>query len=49
MQVSDFINLDLLAHPYNWVVIVLVLTLVAFGACLVLGQPTNIAGLTQVF
>ena len=47
MTVSDVINLELLAHPYNWIIVVLMLALSSFALCLILDPPEGIGGLFQ--
>jgi hypothetical protein len=45
MELSDFINLPLLAQPYNWVVVILILTLVVMVLCLIASPLGQIGGL----
>jgi len=48
MELSDFINLELLSHPYNWIIVVLMLSLSVMALCLLIGPLGQIGGLTQV-
>ena len=49
MGIDDFVNVDLLSNPYNWIMIVLILAVVTFGLCLLAAPLGQIGGLTQVF
>jgi hypothetical protein len=48
MQVSDVVNVGLLAHPYNWVVVILILLGASLALCLLQAPLGQIGGLTQV-
>ena len=37
MGLSDVVNVELLSHPYNWIIVVLILALSTFAICLVTG------------
>jgi hypothetical protein len=47
VELSDVINLELLSHPYNWVVVVLILVAVVMVLCLISAPLGQIGGLTQ--
>lgn len=47
MELSDVINLELLSHPYNWIVVVLILTVAVMALCLISAPLGQIGGLTQ--
>jgi hypothetical protein len=49
MTVNDIINTELLFHPYNWVIVVLILAISTFALCLLAAPLGQIGGLTQVF
>jgi hypothetical protein len=49
VELSDVINLELLSHPYNWVVVVLILVAVVMTLCLISAPLGQIGGLTKVF
>lgn len=49
MQVSDFINVELMSHPYNYVIVVLMLALWAFALCLIMAPLGSIGGITNVY
>lgn len=49
MTVSDVINLELLSHPYNWIIVVLMLALSAMALCLLMSPLGSIQGLTSVY
>ena len=45
MELSDFVNLAILRHPTNWLLIFVAMAIVAFGADLVVtyfSQPQNL-------
>lgn len=48
MSINDIINVELLSHPYNWVIVVLMLALSAFALCLLAAPLGTIGGMTQV-
>jgi hypothetical protein len=48
MALDDFINVGLLSHPYNWIIVVLILALSVFALCLLAAPLGQIGGLTQV-
>jgi hypothetical protein len=45
VEISDFINLPLLAQPYNWIVVILILTLVVMVLCMIAQPLGQIGGL----
>ena len=48
MELSDIVNVDLLSHPYNWIIVILMLALSVFALCL-LAQPLGqIGGIVNV-
>lgn len=48
MNLSDFVNLELLSHPYNWIVVVLILAISTMALCLLMGPGGgDIGGLTM--
>jgi hypothetical protein len=49
MDVNDFVNVELLSHPYNWIIVVLMLALSTFALCLLAAPLGEVGGLTQVF
>lgn len=49
MDLGDFINVPLLLHPYNWIIVVLMLALSAFALCLLAAPLGQIGGLSQVY
>ena len=40
MNLSDFINLELLRHPYNWLIVILMLA-IGYGALMLLQKPLS--------
>lgn len=44
----DLINWDLLGHPYNWVIVILMLAIGVWALCLLSAPLGQIGGLTQV-
>jgi hypothetical protein len=34
MALDDVVNVDLLTHPYNWIIVILILLLSSFALCL---------------
>ena len=49
MSINDVVNLELLANPLNWIIVVLMLALSAFALCLLMAPLGQISGLTQVY
>lgn len=49
MSINDVVNVELLSHPYNYVIIVLMLALSAFALCLLAAPLGTVGGLTQVY
>jgi hypothetical protein len=45
MELSDFINLPLLAEPYNWIIVILILTVAVMVLCLIASPLGQIGGL----
>jgi hypothetical protein len=45
MELSDFINLPLLAQPYNWVIVILILIIAVMTLCLIAAPLGQIGGL----
>lgn len=45
MELSDFVNLPLLAQPYNWIVVILILTVAVMVLCMVAQPLGQIGGL----
>lgn len=48
MALSDVVNVELLAHPYNWVIVILILALSVMAMCLLAAPLGQIGGLTSV-
>jgi len=48
MELSDVINLQLLSHPYNWIIVILILMLSVMALCLLSAPLGQLGGLTQV-
>lgn len=40
MEISDFVNLDLLLHPYNWLIVILMLA-IGYGALMLIQKPLS--------
>ena len=49
MSIDDFVNTGLLFHPYNWIIIILMLALSVMAMCLLMAPLGTIGGLTQVY
>lgn len=49
MSINDVINVELISHPYNWVIVVLILALSTMALCLLAAPLGQVGGLTQVF
>jgi membrane-bound ClpP family serine protease len=47
MELSDVINVPLLLHPYNWVVVVLILAVAVLVLTEISAPLSQIGGLTQ--
>lgn len=45
---DDFVNVSLLSHPYNWIIVVIILAISTFALCLLTGQGGKIGGLVSV-
>lgn len=48
MSIDDFINVGLISHPYNWLIVVLMLGLSVMAMCLLMAPLGQIQGLTSV-
>jgi hypothetical protein len=48
VTINDVINVEMLSHPYNWIIVVLILSLSVFALCLLSAPLGQIGGLTQV-
>jgi hypothetical protein len=48
MSVNDFVNTELLLHPYNWITVVLMLAIGVFALCLLTAPLGEIGGLVSV-
>jgi len=40
MSLDDFINLDLLRHPYNWIIVILMLA-IGYGIFMLIQKPLS--------
>jgi hypothetical protein len=49
MDLADFINVPLLMHPYNWIIVILILALSSAALCLLIAPLGSIGGLTTVY
>lgn len=49
MGLDDFINVELISQPYNWIIVVLILAISVMALCLLAAPLGSIGGLTQVF
>jgi hypothetical protein len=47
VELSDVVNTELLSHPYNYVVVILILTVAVMVLCLISAPLGQIGGLTQ--
>jgi hypothetical protein len=48
MTLSDVVNTELLSHPYNWIVVVLILLIAVMFLQLVFAPLGQIGGIVQV-
>lgn len=44
MNLSSIVNLDLLLNPYNWIVVILMLTIAVYGLTLLTGSLDQVGG-----
>jgi hypothetical protein len=44
----ELINWDLLSHPYNWVIVILMLAIGVWALCLLSAPLGQVRGLAQV-
>lgn len=48
MTINDVVNVELLSHPYNWIITILILMISVFALCLLTAPLGQIGGLSQV-
>lgn len=47
-MLDSIVNLDLLAHPYNWIIVILILAIAAMGMALLSPQLGQLGGIVKV-
>lgn len=47
MSIDDVVNVELLRHPYNWIITILILAIAVSAMCLLAAPLGQIGGLSQ--